>query len=608
MARASGVVEDYRQGVRALPSPYDAIASGRPASIDVRGPALLGDRLLNKDLAFSLEERLAFGVTGLLPAQIMTIDQQVDLELEHLRRKSDDLERYIGLAALQDRNATLFYRVLATNLEEFLPVVYTPTVGRACQEYSHILRKTRGLWITPEDQERIPEMLRNSPYRDVRLIVVTDNERILGLGDQGAGGMGIPIGKLALYTAACGLHPSVTLPVSLDVGTDNAALLEDPLYVGYRAPRLRGPAYDALVRAFVHGVREVWPDCIIQWEDFKHYNALRILDRYREVVASFNDDIQGTAAVVVGGLLAGIRHQGGSLADQRIVLDGAGAAGIGIARLLRVALLEGGADAGTPVRNIVLVDSQGLVHEDRADIDGTKREFARRRELLLADGLFPGGPIDLLETVRAIKPTILIGTTSTKGAFTEPVIRAMADATARPIVMPLSNPTSATEADPADILAWTDGRALIATGSPFAPIEYEGRRHEFGQGNNVFIFPGIGLGSVVAEVRFIPDTLFLAAAHALAGLVTADRFATGAIYPPVSDLRLVARQVAISVVTEAVRRDLSDLAPDIDIAAEVDRAMWWPDYVPYVDAFRSVARAADDRTVLPAAMAGVGPA
>ena len=569
--------------MRALPSPYDAITSGHPARIDLRGPALLGARLLNKDAAFSLEEREAFGLRGLLPAQVTTIDQQVELELEHLRRKSDDLERYIGLAALLDRNATLFYRLVAANLEEFLPVVYTPTVGRACQEYSHILRRTRGLWITPDDQERIPEILRHSPYTDVRLIVVTDNERILGLGDQGAGGMGIPIGKLALYTAACGLHPSVTLPVSLDVGTDNAALLEDPLYVGYRAPRLRGPAYDALVRAFVAGVREVWPGCIIQWEDFKHYNALRILDRYREVVPSFNDDIQGTAAVVVGGLLAGLRHQGAALADQRIVLDGAGAAGIGIARLLRVAMLEGGADAGTPARNIILVDSQGMVHQDRTDIDATKRDFARPRELLLADGLFPAGPIDLLETVRAIRPTVLIGTTSTHGVFDEPVIRSMADVTPRPIVMPLSNPTSASEADPADILAWTDGRALIATGSPFAPVEFAGRRHVFGQGNNVFIFPGVGLGAVVAEVRTIPDTLFLAAAHALADLVSAERFASGALYPPVSALRQVARAVAIAVVDEAMRRDLTDLPPDVDVAAEVDRAMWWPAYVPYID-------------------------
>ncbi len=464
MAPGNDRGQRYRRRMRALPSPYDAITAGHPARIDLRGPALLGARLLNKDAAFSLEEREAFGLRGLLPSQVMTIDQQVELELEHLRRKPDDLERYIGLAALLDRNATLFYRLVAANLEEFLPVVYTPTVGRACQEYSHILRRTRGLWITPDDQERIPEILRHSPYTDVRLIVVTDNERILGLGDQGAGGMGIPIGKLALYTAACGLHPSVTLPVSLDVGTDNAALLEDPLYVGYRAPRLRGPGYDALVRAFVAGVREVWPGCIIQWEDFKHYNALRILDRYREVVPSFNDDIQGTAAVVVGGLLAGLRHQGAALADQRIVLDGAGAAGIGIARLLRVAMLEGGADAGTPARNIILVDSQGMVHQDAP----TRGHQARLRPAADAPGgrPLPGRP-DRPPRDRAGRPA---HRPDRHHEHARRLHRAghprHGRRLARPIVMPLSNPTSASEADPADILAWTDGRALIATGCP----------------------------------------------------------------------------------------------------------------------------------------------
>jgi malic enzyme len=578
--------------VKPLPPPFDAIAAGRPAPVGLTGAHLLGARLLTKDLAFSPDERDAFALRGLLPDRVLSIEEQLLLEVEHIRRKGDDLERYIGLAALQDRNATLFYRLLAEHLEEFLPIVYTPTVGRACQEFSHILRRTRGVWITPDDRDRIPELLRNGPYEDVRLIVVTDNERILGLGDQGAGGMAIPIGKLALYTAACGIHPVLTLPVSLDVGTDNPTLLADPLYLGHRAPRLRGSAYDELVEAFVTAVAEVWPGCIIQWEDFKHQNALRILDRYRDRVPSFNDDVQGTAAVVVAGMLAAMRVLGSSLTEQRFVLAGAGGAGTGIARLLRRAMTEAGMAHGAIARAIVLVDSHGLVHAGRTNLDEAKRALALPVDVAVALGLRVADdepPPDLLATVRATRPTALVGITGVPGTFPEPVIRALAAGTDRPIVMPLSNPTSAVEATPADVLRWTDGRALVATGSPFAPVEVAGAMREIGQANNVFVFPGLGLGAIVAEARAISDAMVLAAARELAAAVPDARLAAGALFPHVSTLREVSRRIAVVVAREAIAEGLSALPPGTDAAAAVDAAMWWPAYAPYERAAAGVA-------------------
>ncbi|MEZ0240238.1 MAG: NAD-dependent malic enzyme [Chloroflexota bacterium] len=542
--------------MRPLPAPFDDIAAGRPTRIGLAGPALLGTRLLTKELAFPVDERETFKLRGLLPDRVLTLDEQVELELEHLRVKTDPLEQYIGLASLQDRNATLFYRLLSEHLEEFLPIVHTPTVGRACQEFSHIVRRTRGTWITPADVERIPEILRQGPFEDVRLIVVTDNERILGLGDQGAGGMAIPIGKLALYTAACGIHPSLTLPVSLDVGTDNPWLLDDPLYLGYRAPRLRGAAYDELVEAFVTGVESVWPGCLIQFEDFKQHNALRILDRYQDRVPSFNDDIQGTAAVVVAGVLTGMRASGRTVADARVVLVGAGAAGIGIARLLR----QAGVDS------VALVDSKGLVHVGRPDLEPTKAALA-----VAADD-DAGTTPDLVTTIAQRRPNVLVGTTGVAGTFSQTVIETMDERRApdeRPIVLPLSNPTAACEATPGDVLAWTGGRALVATGSPFDAVILDGRSHVIGQANNAFIFPGVGLGTIVAEAPTVTDEVFLTAARVLADQVDDDRLASGALYPPVGSLRAVSRAIAVAVAGDAY-------------ADDVDAAMWWPDYVPYL--------------------------
>jgi len=549
-----------------------------PEKPRLQGPELLNCPALNKDSAFSVEERASFRLQGLLPWRVATIEEQMDLELEHIRRKVDDLEKYIGLVALQDRNETLFHRLLAEHIEELAPIVYTPTVGQACRQFSHVMRRPRGLWITPDDIGRIPDLLRNSGHNDVRLIVVTDNERILGLGDQGAGGMAIPVGKLALYSAGAGIHPSLALPVSLDCGTDNEELLHDPHYLGYPASRLRGAGYDELVEAFVEAVLEVYPHALLQWEDFKQHNAIRLLDRYRHRIASFNDDIQGTAAVVVAGILAALRTRGEALWEQRIVLLGAGAAGLGIARLAETVMIEQGADRDLVRRALVMVDSKGLVYEGRQDVDRDKAPFALPRGDLAELGFERGGTFDLETVVRRIAPTVLVGSSGAPGAFTESAIREMAAQTAAPIVLPLSNPTTKSEATPVDVLAWSEGRALVATGSPFEPVVLDGAQRIIGQANNVFVFPGVGLGAIVANAREITDKMFLRAATTLAGLVSDERLGKGALYPPLSSLRDVSRTIAVAVATEACASAGCRLAPGTSVETAINTAMWTPDY------------------------------
>lgn len=544
----------------------------------VTGPEILGQPLLNKDAAFTEREREDLGLRGLLPWRVATIDEQVVLELEHLRRKTDAIEKYIGLTALEDRNETLFYRLLLDHLEELAPIVYTPTVGEACRRFSHVLRRPRGIWITPDDVGRIPELLRNARKPDVRLIVATDNERILGLGDQGAGGMGIPVGKLALYTAGAGIEPHLTLPVSLDCGTDNDELLRDPLYLGYPKPRLRGAAYDAFIEAFVYAVRDVFPHAVLQWEDFKQHNAIRLLDRYRASLPSFNDDIQGTAAVVVAGILAALRHSGGRVAEQRMVFLGAGAAGIGIARLMSQVMRRAGVAEDDISAAIVMLDSRGLIFDGRPDVDEDKRPFALPSGALARYGFPPARQHDFQTVIRQVAPTVLIGTSSTPGAFGEDAIREMAARTRFPIIFPLSNPTSKSEATPADVLRWTGGRALVATGSPFDPVDIGGTTRQVGQANNVFIFPGVGLGAVAAQAREITDSMFLAAAHTLAGLVGTDRLSAGALYPRLSGLREVSRAIAVAVAEQARECGVAGLDAGEDIAARVGAAMWMPSY------------------------------
>ncbi|HEX7029150.1 MAG TPA: NAD-dependent malic enzyme [Gammaproteobacteria bacterium] len=550
-------------------------------NVPLRGRALLCHPLYNKGTAFSMEERRTFELTGLLPNHVASPAEQERRAYEHITRKSDPLERYIGLAALQDRNEVLFYRVLQKHLEEFLPIVYTPTVGEACQKFSHIFRRGRGLWITPDDRGRIAEVLEHSVFRDVNLIVATDAERILGLGDLGAGGMGIPIGKLALYTVGAGIHPARTLPVCLDVGTDNQELLDDPLYVGWRKPRLRGPEYDALVEEFVEAVREKFPHALLQWEDFKKANAFALLDRYRERILSFNDDIQGTAAVALAGVLAACRATSTPLHRQRIVILGAGAAGVGIARQLRDALRRDGLDDDATRRAIAVLDSGGLLVDDRHPggeyRDVHKREFAWPAAMA-ADAGLGGGDRHLLAVIEALQPTVLIGTSGQPGAFDETAVRAMAAGVARPVIMPFSNPTDFSEARPADLLEWTEGRALIATGSPFAAVEFRGERREFGQGNNVYIFPGVGLGALAAHATRIDDRLFTVAAETLAACVDEDFLDRGRLYPALAELRVLSRRIALAVAVEAVRLGLAPEAGEAELGRRVAALMWEPRY------------------------------
>ena len=559
-------------------------SKGTTASeVPYRGTRLLRHPMYTKGTAFNAQERKDFGLEGLLPNAVSTMEQQEHRVYANISRKTDPLEKYIGLAALQDRNEHLFYRLLVNHVEEYLPIVYTPTVGRACQEFSHIFRRARGLWITPAHRGRIYEILGNAPFDDVRLIVVTDNERILGLGDQGAGGMGIPIGKLALYTAAAGIHPSHTLPISLDVGTDNESLLKDELYLGWRLPRLRGPEYDSLVEEFVQAVKKRFPKALLQWEDFKKVNAFNLLDRYRKVIPCFNDDIQGTAAMAVAGIMAGCRATGTPLKDQRVVILGAGAAGVGIARLLRDTLRRAGLQGESLTRAIANLDSKGLVVDDEEIKDVHKREFAWPAALAAKEGLKKGSR-DLLAVVRAVKPTVLIGTSGEPDTFTEAVVREMAKHVERPVIFPMSNPTNKTEGKPVDLVAWTNGRALIATGSPFDPVPWQGRSITISQAKNSFIFPGVGLGILVAEAKEVTDGMFAVAAQRLADEVKEADLASGSLFPFTHEIRRISGRIAEAVVAEARNAGVGRQLPDAEIPKAVAAMMWDPAYPPMVPA------------------------
>ncbi len=553
-----------------------------PHPVAKNGYDLLTSPSLNKGTAFSDQERHDFGLHGLLPLHISTLDEQIERRLVVLRNLPDDLERYVYLRDLQDTNETLFFALLVANIEEILPIVYTPTVGPGSQQFSRLFRRPRGYFLSVPHQDQIARILAHPRFDQVEVIVATDGERVLGLGDQGIGGMGISIGKIALYTACGGLHPATTLPIFLDTGTDNEQLLNDPLYVGWRHPRVQGRQYDEFMDAFVTAVRRRWPHVVLQWEDFAKHNALRLLDRYRDRLCSFNDDIQGTAAAATGTLLAALQTTGLSMAEQNICIFGAGSAGCGIANLLLRAMIEFGSSEANARRRIFMIDAKGLLLKGMSDLSPTQMPFATERDAVLGWTAIDDGRIDLLETVKNAKPTALIGVSGQIGAFDEIVVRAMADGTPRPIIFPLSNPSSCSEATPADIYAWTDGRAIVGVGSPFPPTRLQGKYRSADQVNNSYIFPGIGLGAIASQARFISEGMFMAAAKTLASICRRSASPDGNILPSVSALRDVAFEIAEAVARKAQDEGLAVGIGKDALLSRIRSKVWQPAYAPYV--------------------------
>ncbi len=545
-----------------------------PVETELTGSALLSRALLNKGTAFTEDERDRFSLHGLLPPHVGTLEEQVSRRLRALRGCDNDLERYAFMRDLQDVNETLFYALLVAHAEELLPIVYTPTVGTGCQRFSEVWRRPRGLFLSYPNRARIRDILANAELDDVRVIVVSDGERILGLGDQGAGGMGIPIGKLSLYTACAGIHPEQTLPILLDVGTDNAERLADPLYIGWRKPRIRGADYEAFVDDFVSAVHARWPDVLLQWEDFAGQNAGAFLAKYRDRLCTFNDDIQGTAAVATGALLSAIQVTGVPLAEQRIAFLGFGAAGYGIAELIVRAMVEAGIAEADARAKFWPIDRDGLLVEGMA-VTPMQRGFVQARQPWMS------AHPTLAEVVHHVHPTALIGVSGQPGAFAEPIIRELAAHVARPVILPLSNPTSRAEATPAELYAWTDGRALVGTGSPFAPVEHGGRTHPIAQTNNSYIFPGVGLGVLAVGATRITDGMFMAAARELAARSPCARDSLAPLLPHVDQLRTVALAVAGAVARQAVREGVAPPIDDAALDAAIGGRIWDPVYREY---------------------------
>lgn len=546
-----------------------------------RGMELLASPLLNKGTAFTEEEREVFGLNGLLPPHVETLDQQVARAYEAFRRKSDDLERYIYLRSMQDRNEVLFYRLLLDHMEEMIPIVYTPVVALGCLEFSHIYRRPRGLFIPYPLRDSIPALLAHRYSRDVDVIVVTDGERILGIGDQGVGGLGIPIGKLSLYTIIGGIRPDRTLPIILDVGTNNVAALRDPEYLGWRHERITGPAYDEFIDQFVRAVQQELPTTLVQWEDFGASHARVILERYRDRLLTFNDDIQGTGGIVLATVLSALELSETSLKDQRVVFFGAGSASVGVADTLRAAMVEDGMDDDTARARFMLVNRGGLVHSGRTDLKPEQHAYAVPHETAADWAGDRSGRVSLSKVVDAVHPTILIGLSTVGGAFDEELVRSMARHTARPVILPLSNPTNRSEAQPANLLAWTGGHALVATGSPYAPVSYGGRSIPIAQCNNAYVFPALGLGTVASQARRVSTAMILAAARKLAELAIPHRSRDGLLLPPIKEIRQVAVEVAVAVGIEAQRSGYAPSVSVADLRARVDATQWTPVYPVY---------------------------
>jgi len=549
--------------------------------VSLSGFNLLNSPRLNKGTAFSEQERDIFDLHGLLPPHVGTLEEQIARRLHALERQPTPFSKYAFLRDLQDTNETLFYALVVRNVEQMLPLVYTPTVGEGCQRFSEIWRKPRGLFLSYPDQHRISRILNHARYDDVKCIVVSDGERILGLGDQGAGGMGIPIGKMALYTALGGIHPETCLPILLDVGTNNEERLNDPLYIGWRNKRVRGQEYDDFVETFVSAVKARWPHVLLQWEDFAGTNAARLLARYRDQLCTFNDDIQGTAAITTATLISAINVTGVPLEQQKIVVFGFGSAGLGITNLLAQFIEDRGLSKEEARARFYAIDQYGLITEDRQNVEPEQLPYARKQQEVQS-WKQPNGEVTLLEVVRNMKPTVLIGVSGQPGTFTEQVVREMAKYTSRPVIFPLSNPTSRSEATPQDLTNWTEGRALIGTGSPFPPVEFAGKKTPVAQTNNSYIFPGLALGIVASRARLVTDSMVKSAAKELIRHLPTQKDKQASLLPPISQARQLGRFIGEAVGRQAMQDGQAQIQDEDALTHELDANIWEPQYVPYI--------------------------